>query len=100
MAVSASLIFRRERKQILLKIADALEAHKREIRIENEADVAAAQEAGYEKSLVAGLILLAEGVILEKTSSPLGVLLIVFESRPDVLVQAIQLMGNMSNTPN
>ncbi|KAJ1422266.1 Glutamate/acetylglutamate kinase [Sesbania bispinosa] len=46
-----------ERKQILLNIADALEAHQKEIRIENEADVAAAQQAGYEKSLVARLVL-------------------------------------------
>ncbi|GAB4827498.1 Delta-1-pyrroline-5-carboxylate synthase [Ancistrocladus abbreviatus] len=30
---------------------------------------------------------LADGLILEKTSCPLGVLLIVFESRPDALVQ-------------
>ncbi|OIW21934.1 hypothetical protein TanjilG_15258 [Lupinus angustifolius] len=72
-----------ERKQVLLKIADALEAHEKEIRIENEADVVAAQQEGYEKSLVARL----DGLILEKTSSPLGVLLIVFESRPDALVQ-------------
>jgi delta-1-pyrroline-5-carboxylate synthetase len=109
-----------ERKQILLNIADALESRQKEIKIENEADVAAAQEAGYEKSLVARLALknekiaglanniriianmedpigrvlkrteLAEGLILEKTSSPLGVLLIVFESRPDALVQVNQ----------
>lgn len=46
-----------ERKQILLKIADALEANEKIIRIENEADVTAAQEAGYEKSLVARLAL-------------------------------------------
>ncbi|XP_017430431.2 delta-1-pyrroline-5-carboxylate synthase isoform X2 [Vigna angularis] len=108
-----------ERKQILLKIADALEANEKIIRIENEADVTAAQEAGYEKSLVARLALkpgkiaslannmriianmedpigrvlkrteLSDGLILEKTSSPLGVLLIVFESRPDALVQVI-----------
>lgn len=32
-------------------------------------------------------IQLADGLILEKTSCPLGVLLIVFESRPDALVQ-------------
>ncbi|XP_020208247.1 delta-1-pyrroline-5-carboxylate synthase [Cajanus cajan] len=116
-----------ERKQILLKIADALEAHQKEIRSENEADVAAAQEAGYEKSLVARLVLkneklaslanniriianmedpigrvlkrteLAEGLILEKTSSPLGVLLIVFESRPDALVQIASLAIRSGN---
>ncbi|RVW49322.1 Delta-1-pyrroline-5-carboxylate synthase [Vitis vinifera] len=31
----------------------------------------------------------ADGLILEKMSCPLGVLLIVFESRPDALVQVI-----------
>jgi len=49
-----------ERKQILLKIADALEAHQEDIRVENEADVAAAQEEGREKSLVARLVLKKE----------------------------------------
>ncbi|XP_027913507.1 delta-1-pyrroline-5-carboxylate synthase-like [Vigna unguiculata] len=116
-----------ERKQILLKIADALEAHQEDIRVENEADVAAAQEEGREKSLVARLVLkkeklatlanniriianmedpigrvlkrteLAEGLILEKTSSPLGVLLIVFESRPDALVQIASLAIRSGN---
>ncbi|MBA0841639.1 hypothetical protein Goarm_004123, partial [Gossypium armourianum] len=106
-----------ERKKILLDIADALEANEKLITVENEADVAAAQQAGYEKSLISRLALkpgkiaslaksirvlanmedpigrvlkktqLADGLILEKTSSPLGVLLIVFESRPDALVQ-------------
>lgn len=46
----------------MLNIADALESHQKEIRIENEADVAAAQEAGYEKSLVARLALKNEKV--------------------------------------
>ncbi|KAJ6833804.1 uncharacterized protein M6B38_338905 [Iris pallida] len=32
---------------------------------------------------------LADGLILEKSSCPLGVLLIVFESRPDALVQEL-----------
>jgi len=49
-----------ERKQILLNIADALQSREKEIRIENEADVVAAQEAGYEKSLVARLVLKSE----------------------------------------
>ncbi|KAK7372413.1 hypothetical protein VNO80_05791 [Phaseolus coccineus] len=116
-----------ERKQILLKIADALEANEKIIRIENEADVTTAQEAGYEKSLVARLALkpgkiatlannmriianmedpigrvlkrteLSDGLILEKTSSPLGVLLIVFESRPDALVQIASLAIRSGN---
>jgi delta-1-pyrroline-5-carboxylate synthetase len=46
-----------ERKKILLDVADALEANVDLIRTENEADVAAAQNAGYEKSLIARLTL-------------------------------------------
>ena len=46
-----------ERKKILLDVADALEANEGLIRAENEADVLAAQDAGYEKSLVARLTL-------------------------------------------
>ncbi|XWS74921.1 hypothetical protein CRYUN_Cryun01aG0040000 [Craigia yunnanensis] len=116
-----------ERKKILLDIADALEENEKLITIENEADVAAAQQAGYEKSLISRLALkpgkisnlaksirvlanmedpigcvlkktqLADGLILEKTSSPLGVLLIVFESRPDALVQIASLAIRSGN---
>ncbi|GMI87177.1 delta 1-pyrroline-5-carboxylate synthase 2 [Hibiscus trionum] len=116
-----------ERKKILLDIADALEANENLITGENEADIAAAQEAGYEKSLISRLALkpgkisslaksirvlanmedpigrvlkktqLADGLILEKTSSPLGVLLIVFESRPDALVQIASLAIRSGN---
>lgn len=116
-----------ERKKILLDIADALEANEKLITIENEADVAAAQQAGFEKSLISRLALkpgkisnlaksirvlanmedpigrvlkktqLADGLILEKTSSPLGVLLIVFESRPDALVQIASLAIRSGN---
>jgi len=46
-----------ERKKILLDVADALEENEDVIRTENEADVAAAQDAGYEKSLVSRLTL-------------------------------------------
>ena len=46
-----------DRKQILYAIADALEANEKTIRAENELDVATAQEAGLEESLVARLVM-------------------------------------------
>ncbi|KAJ0027203.1 hypothetical protein Pint_35330 [Pistacia integerrima] len=126
------------RRKILLDVADALEANESLIKAENEADIAAAQEAGYGKSLISRLALkpgkastffcycslqisslaksirvlsdmeepigrilkrteLADGLVLEKTSSPLGVLLIVFESRPDALVQIASLAIRSGN---
>lgn len=116
-----------ERNKILLDVADALVANEKKIIAENEADVADAEQAGYEKSLVSRLALkpgkisglanairvlanmeepvgrilkkteLSEGLILEKTSSPLGVLLIIFESRPDALVQIASLAIRSGN---
>lgn len=41
----------------MLDVADALEANESLIKVENEADVAAAQEAGYAKSLLSRLAL-------------------------------------------
>lgn len=46
-----------DRKKILLDIADALEANEVLIIEENEADVAAAEQDGYEKSLLSRLAL-------------------------------------------
>ncbi|KAL9231388.1 hypothetical protein vseg_006623 [Gypsophila vaccaria] len=116
-----------ERKNILLDIADALEKNESVIKSENDIDVAAAELAGYDRSLVARLALkpakitslaksirvladmeepigqilkrteVADGLILEKTSCPLGVLLIVFESRPDALVQIASLAVRSGN---
>ncbi|KAL0402819.1 UNVERIFIED_CONTAM: Delta-1-pyrroline-5-carboxylate synthase [Sesamum radiatum] len=116
-----------DRSKILLDVADALEANEKLIIAENEADVADAQQAGYEKSLVSRLALkpgkisslanairvlanmeepvgrvlkrteLSEGFVLEKTSSPLGVLLIIFESRPEALVQIASLAIRSGN---
>ncbi|VFQ91125.1 unnamed protein product [Cuscuta campestris] len=116
-----------ERRQILLDIADALEANEKMILSENDADVSNAQQAGYDNSLISRLALkpgiisslaksvrvlaemnepigrvlkkteIADGFILEKTSSPLGVLLIIFESRPDALVQIASLAIRAGN---
>ncbi|KAI3517386.1 hypothetical protein L1887_16600 [Cichorium endivia] len=116
-----------ERSKILLAIADALEANEKMILHENEADVATAQDDGYEPSLVSRLALkpgkvsslakairvlakmeepigqvlkrteLSDGFILEKMSSPLGVLLVIFESRPEALVQIASLAIRTGN---
>ncbi|KAF4363478.1 hypothetical protein G4B88_016182 [Cannabis sativa] len=106
-----------ERKKILLDVADALEANQELIKAENELDISEAQLAGYEKPLIKtlaknmraianmedpiGRVLkrteIADGLVLEKTSSPLGVLLIVFESRPDALVQIASLAIRSGN---
>ncbi|XP_058109449.1 delta-1-pyrroline-5-carboxylate synthase-like isoform X3 [Magnolia sinica] len=116
-----------DRRKFLLDIADALDANEKLITVENEADVAAAQQAGYDKSLLSRLTLkpgkisslsksirvladmeepigyvlkrteIADGLVLDKTSCPLGVLLIVFESRPDALVQIASLAIRSGN---
>ncbi|CAL4946586.1 unnamed protein product [Urochloa decumbens] len=116
-----------ERKKILLDIADALEANEDAIRSENEADIEAAQGAGYEKSLIARMTLkpgkitnlarsiraiadmedpishtlkrteVAKDLVFEKAYCPLGVLLIIFESRPDALVQIATLAIRSGN---
>ncbi|KAI3772692.1 hypothetical protein L6452_03884 [Arctium lappa] len=116
-----------ERKKILLDVAAALEANEQFIMLENDADVEAARDAGYDEALVARLALkaskiralaesvrklaemeepighvlkrteLAEGLVLEKKTCPLGVLLIVFESRPDALVQIASLAIRSGN---
>ncbi|XP_045794491.1 delta-1-pyrroline-5-carboxylate synthase-like isoform X1 [Trifolium pratense] len=116
-----------DRKKILLDVAAAIEKNESEIRIENAADVADAEEAGYERSLISRLTLrpekiaslvksvrnladmvepigqilkrteLADKLTLEKISCPLGVLLVIFESRPDALVQIAALAIRSGN---
>ncbi|KAH1199103.1 Delta-1-pyrroline-5-carboxylate synthase 1 [Glycine max] len=116
-----------ERRKILLAMADALKNNESVIRLENGADVADAEEMGYEKALISRLTLrpekisslvksvrmlaemeepigqilkrteLADKLILEKISCPLGVLLVIFESRPDALVQIAALAIRSGN---
>uniref|UniRef100_A0A803P0N2 Aspartate/glutamate/uridylate kinase domain-containing protein n=1 Tax=Cannabis sativa TaxID=3483 RepID=A0A803P0N2_CANSA len=119
MAVAARESSRRlqKGKKFCSSVADALEANEELIKAENELDISEAQLAGYEKPLIKtlaknmraianmedpiGRVLkrteIADGLVLEKTSSPLGVLLIVFESRPDALVQIASLAIRSGN---
>jgi delta-1-pyrroline-5-carboxylate synthetase len=46
----------------LLDVADAIEKNESEIRLENALDVADAEEAGYERSLISRLTLRPEKV--------------------------------------
>ncbi|KAK3001839.1 hypothetical protein RJ639_020906, partial [Escallonia herrerae] len=101
-----------ERSKILLDVADALESNEKLIVTENEADIAAARQAGIASLAKAIRVLanmeepighvmkrteLADGLVLEKTSSPLGVLLIIFESRPEALIQIASLAIRSGN---
>ncbi|KAL2614225.1 hypothetical protein R1flu_025917 [Riccia fluitans] len=116
-----------EWRQALLDVADALVANEALIIAENQADVEAAQTAKLSPSLLGRLTIkpgkitalassirvladmkepvgkilqrteVAEGLVLEKTSCPLGVVLVIFESRPDALVQIASLAIRSGN---
>lgn len=106
-----------ERKQILFAVADALLAHKTELLAANAIDLEAAENNNTDIQLVRRLKLsdekiativegirqiaeqpdplgvvqkkreLADGMELSLTTVPIGVLMIIFESRPDSLPQ-------------
>lgn len=116
-----------ERAELLNRIADALEANESAILEENLLDIAAAEEANTEPALLNRLKLkpgkiaqlaegarqiadmdepiartiskmeVAEGLMLEQVTAPLGVLLIIFESRPDALPQIASLAIRSGN---
>lgn len=115
------------RKEVLLRIADAIEARQEEILRENAADVAKAEEARIDDNLrqrlglkpqkldnlckglraiakqdepirkVLSRMEVATGLVLEKVTSPIGVLLIIFEARPEALVQIAALAISSGN---
>lgn len=118
---------RQERDTVLLAMAKALELHQQEIFEQNEEDVRQAQLSGVSAPLIKRLKfdsqklnevvmgirqvaalpdpigkvqarrLLDEGLLLEQVSFPIGVIGMVFESRPDALVQIVSLCLKSGN---
>lgn len=116
-----------QRNQLLLAIADGLFRDYPVILKANELDVAQAVEHGQKESLVKRLIfskeklsavilglqqvaelkdpighvlerrLLDDGLLLEKVSFPIGVIGMIFEARPDALVQIVSLCLKSGN---
>lgn len=115
------------RKNALINIAEKLEKHKHAIFAANNKDMEAAHEANLDKPLlkrllfgdkkleevIAGLKSLSdmpdplgevllkrqldEGLNLHRISCPIGVIAIIFESRPDALVQISSLCLKSAN---
>lgn len=116
-----------ERSAILMRLADALEAKEDEITDMNLIDVRAAENSGTSQALIQRLKLkpgrihslaegirtiakmpepiaeplkrteLAENMELEKQTWPLGVLLVIFEARPDAMPQIAALSIRSGN---
>lgn len=117
----------KKRQELLIAIADNLEAAKDKIFEANQKDIALGKEKNLRPSLAARLVLdekklktlvagvkqiaavedpigkvlkrreLADGLILEEVKVPIGVLLVIFEARPDVLPQVAALAIRSGN---
>lgn len=115
------------RNQALLAIADALRTHAQEIFAANKSDLEQAQSQGVAPALLArlrydehkladslaqleGLVALpdplgvptlsrelADGLVLRRVSVPIGVIGVIFEARPDALVQISSLCIKSGN---
>ncbi|MDC0261117.1 glutamate-5-semialdehyde dehydrogenase [Synechococcus sp. AH-551-N17] len=116
-----------ERQQALLSMASSLEAHADRIVAANSEDLAQASANGLAPALVARLKLdagklagaidgvrqlsalndplgerqlhreLADGLVLERVTVPLGVLGVIFEARPDAVIQIAALAIRSGN---
>ncbi|MEM2943235.1 MAG: glutamate-5-semialdehyde dehydrogenase [Methanomassiliicoccales archaeon] len=117
----------RIRNDALLRIAESLQAMEDEIIAANSIDLQHAEKSGLPKAMLKRLIFdsqkikevitslrslmsledpvgkvlmkmeLDEGLILEKVSCPIGVICVIFESRPDALVQISSLCIKSAN---
>jgi len=116
-----------DKKRILLAMADAIDGAGQDILFRNEIDVEAAREAGLNESLIGRLILTEEslkamsqgvrdiagqpdpvgerleswtrpsGLRIEKIRVPLGVIAMIYESRPNVTVDSAALCLKSGN---
>jgi Gamma-glutamyl phosphate reductase len=116
-----------ERRGLLIRLASALEADKEYLFSENAKDVGEAKKAGIKDSVLHRLVftpsklasaleglrqlaslpdpigrikekrLLDEGLVLEKVSVPIGVIGMIFEARPDAMIQIIGLALRTGN---
>ena len=116
-----------KRNGALQKIIEVLEANKEKIFEENAADVKAAEESGVAKAVIKRLIFseaklrdaiagirqmiglsdpvghvtlnreLDEGLVLQRISVPIGVIGVIFEARPDALIQISSLCIKSGN---
>ena len=116
-----------ERKSLLMCIAGALDSSRERIREANDADLKAAEDKGLQPSLMKRLAFTEEkidssiqglkelcslpdpigrvlekreldpGFILERVSFPIGVIAMIFEARPDALVQIAGLALRSGN---
>lgn len=126
-ALSLSSVPGRDRDASLLKIADAIDASRASLQQDNKQDLAAGREAGLSSAMLDRLELtdkridsmisslkqvaaqpdpvgqvdlgrvLPNGIRLQKVRVPIGVVLIIFESRPNVTCDAAALCIKSGN---